>query len=118
MLPIRPFVGQGELAFALSLGCSPDFIMLPLLLFRGRIATKTYEADAIFDEAIDSAGVYSGMNLSTELPRLLSHDGSELSIVAYGQTGTGKTFTTTYIEGAQANSFRNHSCSLARVHLH
>lgn len=39
------------------------------------------------------------MDMSKELTRLLSSDGSELSIVAYGQTGTGKTFTTTYIEG-------------------
>lgn len=37
--------------------------------------------------------------MSKELTRLLCTDGSELSIVAYGQTGTGKTYTTTYLEG-------------------
>ncbi|KAF8320684.1 P-loop containing nucleoside triphosphate hydrolase protein [Clavulina sp. PMI_390] len=74
----------------------------------GRIATKTYEADAIFDEDVDSSEVYNGMNLSTELDRLLSSDGSEISIVAYGQTGTGKTYTTTYIEERIAGELFEH----------
>lgn len=39
------------------------------------------------------------MALSKELNRLLNNDGSEVSVVAYGQTGTGKTYTTTSIEG-------------------
>lgn len=66
---------------------------------RGRIATKTYEADAIFPEASENSEVYGGMGVTRELARLLSTNGSELSIVAYGQTGTGKTYTTTSIEG-------------------
>lgn len=43
--------------------------------------------------------VYQGMNLTAEVERILSLKEGELTILAYGQTGTGKTHTTTALEG-------------------
>lgn len=66
---------------------------------RGRVATKTFEANGVFPDSAPNDLIYTGMRLSQELQELLSRKEGELTVLAYGQTGTGKTFTTTSLEG-------------------
>jgi len=72
----------------------------PTLRWAGaRFSTKTYESDGAFDELDDSKTVYQTTGLATSLEQCIAVPGKELYVLAYGQTGTGKTYTTTYIEG-------------------
>ncbi|KAI0060653.1 P-loop containing nucleoside triphosphate hydrolase protein [Artomyces pyxidatus] len=75
----------------------------------GRIATKTYDADGIYPDTASSDDVYNGMNITREITQVLHEHGRELSILAYGQTGTGKTFTTTAIEERVASEAFDHA---------
>lgn len=65
----------------------------------GCFATKTYDADGIFDEETGNDTVYSRLELQDMVKQALSDPGHEFCVMAYGQTGTGKTYTTTAIEG-------------------
>lgn len=65
----------------------------------GRFATKTFEADGVFSEDSSNQQVYETMKVKELVTRCVDEPGSQVSILAYGQTGTGKTFTSTAIEG-------------------
>ncbi|KAI0045821.1 P-loop containing nucleoside triphosphate hydrolase protein [Auriscalpium vulgare] len=100
---VRPLLPRDEDAQSFSLVEVQDSQMIhvthPTIRWAGgRIATKTYDADIVFSEIASSKDVYDGMRLTQEIAQLMHQDGSELSILAYGQTGTGKTFTTTSLE--------------------
>lgn len=64
----------------------------------GCFATKTYDADGVFDEETNNDTVYNGLGLQEMIKQALSEPGHEFCVMAYGQTGTGKTYTTTAIE--------------------
>ncbi|KAG8985056.1 hypothetical protein FRB90_004963 [Tulasnella sp. 427] len=64
----------------------------------GRFATKTYDADGVFDEETNNDTVYSRLGLQDMIQQALSESGHEFCVMAYGQTGTGKTYTTTALE--------------------
>lgn len=63
----------------------------------GRFATKTYEADGAFDVKTTNEHVWSTVGMDRVIGDCMQRE-KEVFIVAYGQTGTGKTFTTTYLE--------------------
>ncbi|OBZ75319.1 Kinesin-related protein 6 [Grifola frondosa] len=64
----------------------------------GRFATKTFHCGAVFGDDADNNTVYAGMGIEKAVDRCLNFETRELSILAYGQTGTGKTFSTTALE--------------------
>ncbi|KAG8923952.1 hypothetical protein FRC01_012135 [Tulasnella sp. 417] len=64
----------------------------------GCFATKTYDADGVFDEETTNDTVYDRLQLQGMVKQALSEPGHEFCVMAYGQTGTGKTYTTTAIE--------------------
>ncbi|KAG8918129.1 hypothetical protein FRC01_002039 [Tulasnella sp. 417] len=64
----------------------------------GCFATKTYDADGVFDEETTNDTVYERLQLQGMVKQALSEPGHEFCVMAYGQTGTGKTYTTTAIE--------------------
>jgi kinesin family protein 2/24 len=66
----------------------------------GRFATKTFQADGAFSDSATNDEVYERMGVLNNLEECVKVPGSSVSILAYGQTGCGKTYTTTAIEGA------------------
>ncbi|KAH9836793.1 P-loop containing nucleoside triphosphate hydrolase protein [Rhodofomes roseus] len=58
----------------------------------GRFSTKSFRASAVFGSDLDNDAVYKGMRVSQAVEQCLNFDARELSILAYGQTSTGKTY--------------------------
>lgn len=101
---VRPLLAHDleEGSYSLAAVQAPRTIHFthPTLRFAGsRFATKTYQADGVFSDSDESASVYQRTGLLTSLKECVSTPAKELYVLAYGQTGTGKTYTTTYIEG-------------------
>ena len=65
----------------------------------GRFGTKTFDADGVFGESATNDEVYRRMDVRKSLEECISGRSDAFCIMAYGQTGTGKTYTTTSIEG-------------------
>lgn len=82
----------------------------------GCFATKTYDADGVFDEETNNDTVYNGLGLQEMIKQALSEPGHEFCVMAYGQTGTGKTYTTTAIEGV--DPFRSSWFASTDLNLH
>ncbi|KZT10226.1 P-loop containing nucleoside triphosphate hydrolase protein [Laetiporus sulphureus 93-53] len=64
----------------------------------GRFSTKSFSACSVFGADTDNDSVYTAMNVAQTVQQCLDFNRSELSVLAYGQTGTGKTYTTTALE--------------------
>lgn len=74
---------------------------------RGRFSTKSFKASAAFGSDADNDAVYSGMQVAQAVQQCLDFNTRELSILAYGQTGTGKTYSTTALEGRSTTPARS-----------
>ena len=66
----------------------------------GRFATKTYDSDGVFDVVASNEDVFVGMGVDVGVTECVRETGREFCVLAYGQTGTGKTHSMTGIEGA------------------
>ncbi|KAF8603649.1 P-loop containing nucleoside triphosphate hydrolase protein [Ceratobasidium sp. AG-I] len=64
----------------------------------GRFATKTYDSDGVFDVEASNEDVFVGMGVDVGVGECVRESGREFCVLAYGQTGTGKTFSMTGIE--------------------
>ncbi|KZT68750.1 P-loop containing nucleoside triphosphate hydrolase protein [Daedalea quercina L-15889] len=64
----------------------------------GRFSTKSFKASSVFGSEVDNDAVYNGMRVPHAVQECLAFKTRELSILAYGQTGTGKTYSTTALE--------------------
>lgn len=73
----------------------------------GRFSTKTYEADSVVASDEGNTAVWERIGLSRSIEQCISQAGRELYVLAYGQTGTGKTYTTTSIEGCSPSLLLN-----------
>ncbi|EIN14294.1 P-loop containing nucleoside triphosphate hydrolase protein [Punctularia strigosozonata HHB-11173 SS5] len=64
----------------------------------GRFGTNTYEADRVFSSDDSNDAVWNGLDLNAVIKDSFAMGGKETYVLAYGQTGCGKTFTCTAVE--------------------
>lgn len=91
---------QGAFALAaVQAPCTIHFTHPTLTWSGGRFATKTYEADGVLDTDAHNDEVWASVGMERVIKEAMECE-KEVCLVAYGQTGTGKTYTTTYLECA------------------
>lgn len=102
---VRPLLphDHAQGAFSLAAVQPPHTIHFthPTLTWSGgRFATKTYAADGVFDDSTENDEVWERVGMRRAVEGCFEQE-KEVYLLAYGQTGTGKTYTTTYIESAR-----------------
>jgi kinesin family protein 2/24 len=88
-------------AYAITAVQRPKFVHLthPTLTWSGgRFTTRTFGTDGVFNGEDGNARVCEVMQIPETVSKCIE-EGKDACVLAYGQTGAGKTYTTTYLEG-------------------